>query len=270
MAEVDPTVRAIMIENPRTVLPQAPAVRAAQIMVQSRIRHLIVAENHEEVVGVLSERQILKHFSPWLAEMSEGERSRTAPPRCEAQEIMATPPITATIDTSIRAAAAVLASKKLGCLPVVGNHNHLVGLVTSVDVLRYIGRDQVPRPGDEFRVFRPSAFLGKDGRLTVPVGYFPKLKADEEILAVLAFAARSKRIGVKLFPRGDEAKAEELYGARPATVSDKYVAIPAEDFLNHYGLDIRGPLEVTEDRETGYFILSPVLSPFFHGPVDHR
>jgi len=257
-----------MIARPCTVLPEAPAVRAAQIMVQSRIRHLVVATSDDEVVGVLSERQILKHFSPWLTEVSAGNHVPATPPRCEVRQIMAQPPITVAADTSIRAAAGVLASNKVGCLPVVEGGNRLVGLVTSVDVLKFIGRDSLPQPGDEFRVFRPPAFLSQDGKLTVPAGYFPSMKPGTETLAVLAYAARSKRIGVRLLTRGDGTQ-EELQGARPAAVSDKYVAIPAEDFLKHYGLSIRGPLEVREDADTGYLVLSPVLSPSFHGPADH-
>jgi CBS domain-containing protein len=259
MADDDLTVRRIMIENPRTILPQAPAIRAAQIMVQDRVRHLVVAEENEQVVGVLSERQVLKHFSPWLSRVHLAGEAPTAPPRFEVRQIMAEPAVTVTEDTSIRRAAGILASKKIGCLPVVKDGDRLVGLVTAVDVLKFAGRHSLLQPEEEFQVFRPPAFLSKDNKLTVPVGYFAELSAEEEVLAVLAYAAPSKRIGVKLFTRGETG--EDLFGARPATLTDKYLAIPASDFLEHHGLNIRGPLVVAEDRESGYLILSPVLKP---------
>jgi CBS domain-containing protein len=259
MGDNDLTVHRIMIEDPRTVLPQAPAIRAAQIMVQDRIRHLIVAENNGQVVGVLSERQVLKHFSPWLSRLYLSGEAPTAPPRFEVRQIMAEPAVTVTEDTSIRRAAGILGSKKIGCLPVVKDGDRLVGLVTAVDVLKFAGRQSLLRPEEEFQVFRPPAFLSKDNKLTVPVGYFAELSQAEDVLAVLAYAAPSKRIGVKLFARGQAGA--DLLGARPATVTDKYLAIPAADFLEHHGLNIRGPLVVAEDRESGYLILSPVLKP---------
>lgn len=254
----DPSVRTILIEYPQTILPGAPAIRAAQMMVQHRIRHLVVAENHEEVVGVVSERQILKCFSPWLGADTAGPPPGPIP-RCEVREIMAKSPVTVTADTSIRRAAALMAAKKIGCLPVVNPPTRLVGLITAVDVLKYIGCNQLPDRQDDFTVFRPPAFLTESGVLTVPVGYFSELEEAEELLAVLAYAPRTKRIGVKVFARGNGGRA--MVGARPATLTDKFLTIPAKDFLDHYSLQVRGALDVTEHKQTGYLVLSPTLKP---------
>lgn len=259
MDDVDWTVRKIMIGNVRTVLPQAPTVRAAQILVQCRIRHLVVAESDGEVVGVLSERQVLKHFSPWLTGVSVETRPETPPPRCEVREVMAHPPITVRPETSLRTAADILASKKIGCLPVVEEGRRLVGLLTAVDLLRFFGRSYAPQPQEEFHVFAPPAFFSENGNLTMPVGYFPERHSAAEVLAVLAYAPKGKRIGVRLFERGEEG--QDLGGARPAMVTDKYVVIPAEDFVKHYNLNVRGPFEVAKNAQTGYLVLSPVLKP---------
>ncbi len=259
MASEDLTVRGIMVEDVITVLSKGLAVLAAQTMVRNRVRHLVVTESHGEVVGVLSERQVLKHFSAWLTKVGEGSEVQTLLPRCEVREIMAKPPITVTEGTSIDAAAAILASNKIGCLPVVRDGNRLVGLVTAVDVLKFIGRGHVPEPEEEFEPFRPPAFLSEDGKLTVPAGYFSQEKSEEKILVLLAYSPRSKRISVKLLAR--EQQGQDLLGARPATLTDKYLAIPAKDFLEHHNLNIRGLLTVAENKETGCLILSPVLKP---------
>lgn len=260
MANDEWTVRRMMIEDVRTVLSEAPAVRAAQIMVQSRIRHLVVTETGGEVVGVVSERQILKHFSPWLSEVAPSAEVQTPFPRCQVRDIMAQPPITIRANTSIRAAAGIFAAKKIGCLPVVQGRNHLVGLVTAVDVLKFVGRHHLPEAEEQFAVFRPPAFLSKDMKLTVPAGYFPEQDPQKEVSVILAYARSSKRIGVKLLTRGAQ-EGEDLLGARPATFSDKYLAIPAEDFLKHHNLNIRGSLEVVQNKDTGYLVLSPILKP---------
>jgi len=253
------TIQRIVIEHGRSILPQAPLIRAAQIMAEHSIRHLVVTETDREVVGVLSERQILKHFSPWLSQINDGSEPPPEFPRCDVKDIMARPPITVTATTSIRKAAGVLAANKIGCLPVVQGRNKMMGLVTATDLLKFVGGNHLPEVSEDFEVFRPPAFLKEDGELTVPAGYFPTTESKQEILAVLAYAAGSKRIGVKLCQRGDEGL--ELDGARAATVTDKYVAIPAADFLKHHNLTIRGSLNVCEDVGTGYLVLSPMLKP---------
>ncbi|OHB78661.1 MAG: hypothetical protein A2W31_00480 [Planctomycetes bacterium RBG_16_64_10] len=256
----DLTVRQIMIENCCTIPPQAPLIRAAQAMAQFRIRHLVVAETDRAVVGVVSERQILKHFSPWLSKIHDGSQPELPFPRCAVQDVMAHPPITVTSTTSIRAAAAILSTKKIGCLPVVrGRNQKMVGLVTATDLLKFVGGNHLPEVGEDFQVFRPPAFVKEDGELTVPTGYFAQMEPGREVLAVLAYAARNKRIGLKLCQRDDEGV--ELHGARPATITDKYVSIPAADFLKHYNLNIRGSLDVSTDDGTGYLVLAPVLKP---------
>lgn len=255
----DLTVQRIMIENGRSILPQAPLIRAAQIMAEYRIRHLVVTETDGEVVGVLSERQILKHFSPWLSQISNRTQPQPAFPRCDVKDIMAQPPITVRANTSMRKAAGILAANKIGCLPVVHGGKKMVGLVTATDLLKFVAGNHLPEVGDDFQVFRPPAFLKEDGELIVPAGYFPETESEQEVLAVLAYAPGGKRIGVKLFQRGDQTV--QLDGARPATVTNKYVAIPAGDFLKHHNLNIRGSLDVSDDSGSGYLVLSPVLKP---------
>lgn len=259
VANHDLTVEEIMISDVRTILPEAPAARAVRIMIALGIRHLVVIDGAREVVGVLSQRNVLAHFSPWLNKLKSDDGCETPAPRYEVREIMVAPAITVTADTPVRTAAAVLAANKIGCLPVVDRDRCLVGLLSSVDLLEFVGRNHLPEPEEEFSVFMPPAFLGEDDNFVIPIGYFPQQNGPEETLAVLAYAKQSKRIGVKVFRRGEEG--EDLLGARPATVTDKFVSIPAKDFLEHHGLNIRGPLEVSRNAKTGYFVLSPVLKP---------
>lgn len=259
MGYYDLTVRKIMIEGARTILPDAPAVQAAQVMVQSRIRHLVVAETDTEVVGVISERQILKHFSPWLSKWHEDIESGAPFPRCTVRDFMSQPAVTVSMDTSIRSAAAIMASKKIGCLPLVRGRKKMAGLVTATDVLKFVGADRLPGPEEELQVFQPPAFVTDKGDITVPVGYFREMEPEKEVLVVLAYAKQSRRIGVRLSQR--EKEGADLFGSRPATLTDKYLAIPAADFLKHHNLNIRGALEVSEDNRSGYLLLSPVLKP---------
>jgi len=180
---------------------------------------------------------------------------------------MSQPPITATPESPIRTAADVMASEKIGCLPVVKGGKCLVGIVTTIDVLRFIAGNQSSHGNEEFHVYMPPAFLSKDREFILPAGYFPDAKLEEGLLAILSYAPKGKRIGVRLCVRSHQE--EVLLGARPAGTTDKYVTIPAADFLDYYNLNIRGPLEITQTETSGYVILSPILSPTFRNSTDH-
>ena len=264
----EPIVRDIMIRDVRTVLPQAPVIRAAQMMAKHQIRHLVVIDSLGPVVGVVTQRQILKHFSPWLTGADFETGGQASPPPLEVHQIMTTPAVTVTPNATIAAAARIFAKEKIGCLPVVEHGKRLAGIVTTIDVLRFVAGNRPVHSDEEFQVFMPPAFLNKDREFVLPTGYFPDTKLEESLLAVLSYAPASKRIGVRLLQNSQQPR-QEMLGACPAVGTEKYVKIPAGDFVEHHHLNIRGPLEVTQTETSGYVILSPVLSPTFHGGADH-
>jgi acetoin utilization protein AcuB len=58
----------------------------------------------------------------------------------EIARVMSTPPIVITPGATIEQAAAVMAAKRIGCLPVLEDDD-LVGMVTETDILRWVARD---------------------------------------------------------------------------------------------------------------------------------
>ena len=259
MADDGLIVRNIMAKDVQTITPETPAARAARTMINLQIKHLVVTDGDGEVVGVISQRNIMTYLVSLVGAGESRGRPANDSAGCEVRKIMAEPPITVTADTPIRTAAAILASNKIDCLPVVVGRKRLIGLLTGIDLLEFVGRNQLPEPEEEFQVFMPPAFLSEDNQLRLPVTYFPAHRTDRELFAVLAYATRSKRMGVKLLPGGqDKGKTQ---GARPATVSGEHVHVQVGDFLEHYGLKIHGSLEVAEDAKSGYFVLSTAPSP---------
>ena len=91
---------------------------AREQMELARIRHIPVVDEHERVVGIVSSRDLL--------------RSRPSRP---IRELMTHPVITVRADTPAHHAAALLRAKKFGSLPVVGEDEQLVGIVTETDFL---------------------------------------------------------------------------------------------------------------------------------------
>jgi len=126
------TVQSVMVEWVRKVFPETPALKAAETMARAKIRHLVVTNTDGNVVGVFSQRDVLKHFSSWLSEVSADTDSS---PPFHVREVMSTPPITVAPDTPLREAAAMMVSENIGCLPVVDRDGRLVGVMSSVDLL---------------------------------------------------------------------------------------------------------------------------------------
>jgi CBS domain-containing protein len=118
-------VREVMVEAPMTVNADDDIALALQMMLWRGVRHLPVLRD-ERLVGVVSERDI-------LAGRLEGE-SFYSPSSRPVAELMTSPVEVAFPTQEIAEAAAVMATKKLGCLPVL-EAGRLVGLLTATDLL---------------------------------------------------------------------------------------------------------------------------------------
>ena len=102
-------------------------------MATKQLRHLPVLEQGE-VVGMVTQRDLFK--AAMSSTMGYGEKAQQAYLRSvHVKEIMTYPVVTIAPDTSIAAAAEMLITKGIGCLPVVEGAT-LVGMLTKTDLLR--------------------------------------------------------------------------------------------------------------------------------------
>ena len=134
-AEMNTTIREIMMNSPVTLAPGDTLDLANDIMSLGRIRHIPIVEDGR-VEGVLSQRDL---FGAAVA-IVLGLKSREQKDLLKSfriKEVMRHPVITISPDASVKEAAQLMAEKKIGCLPVV-EANNLVGLVTLTNVLRYV------------------------------------------------------------------------------------------------------------------------------------
>lgn len=116
----------IMRHPVETATATEDAEAALERMRRKRIHHLVVKDG-AEIVGVLSTRDFAG---------PEGERrtSRTVGG-------LMTPVAVKVRDTSsVRHAAILMRGQNLGCLPVVDAHAHVVGIVTTSDLLALVGK----------------------------------------------------------------------------------------------------------------------------------
>ena len=88
-----------------------------------RIRHAPVLDEEKRLVGLISDRDLLR---------ADRERQKTV------ADIMTTRVLAAAPETPIREAAGTMADRRIHCLPVVDEQSRLIGMLTVTDILRCI------------------------------------------------------------------------------------------------------------------------------------
>jgi acetoin utilization protein AcuB len=130
------TVDAIMSRDVESVGPDMSLMEIQDTLRKHGFRHLLVIED-DALVGVISDRDVLRVVSPFLNTLSEAPRDIKTLMR-PAREVMRTDPVSIHPDTSIKEAASTLLEHTISCLPVVNDENQIEGIVTSKDLLRYL------------------------------------------------------------------------------------------------------------------------------------
>ena len=110
---------------------------AKEIMEWGHTRHVPVVNAANEVVGMVSHRDLLvASIASNNKKISELERKQHLW-TISVQEVLRSPVITISPTASIQEAACLLRRHKMGCLPVVEN-GKLVGIITDYDLLRAV------------------------------------------------------------------------------------------------------------------------------------
>ena len=129
----------IMNRDLVTVDKQASLRRARRIPDQHRIRHLLVVDD-KRLVGIVTDRDLRQAAPSSKSPLTINERQEFMD-ELKVLEVMSRKLITASPTTTIREAAKVMVSEKIGCLPVVDG-NQLVGIVTQSDLLEMLVRGE--------------------------------------------------------------------------------------------------------------------------------
>jgi acetoin utilization protein AcuB len=107
-----------MTRNPVTITGEVTAKQALEIMEQRQVRHLPVLDDGESLVGIVSEKVLLR-----------------AGAEDPVKEIMAAEVVTVTEYTALEEAARIMADHRISSLPVMRN-GRLVGIITETDLFK--------------------------------------------------------------------------------------------------------------------------------------
>lgn len=133
------TVETIMTEFVVRVNMDDP-VRVIQFKLeQGHFHHLLVVDG-DRLVGVISDRDLLRALSPFVGTYSERPLDLNTLKR-RAHQIMSRNPVTVQRHTNIADAARILLDRNVSCLPVLEANGDIAGILTWRDLLRYFSGD---------------------------------------------------------------------------------------------------------------------------------
>jgi acetoin utilization protein AcuB len=123
---IGPTeVADVMTGKVVTLSPHHSFNDAANLMNDRYFRHCVVVDNSRKVVGVISDRDIMRALA-----RNPNSRSKSL------DQIMTSNPITVKRSTPIVDAVSKIVAKRINCLPVVDDDGAVCGIVTSTDLLK--------------------------------------------------------------------------------------------------------------------------------------
>ena len=127
-------VRELMTGALITAPSDTPVLDARHLMVQRRIRHLLVTSESGELLGIITDRDIRLNLPSQATSLSVWELNHLLT-RLTVGKVMTQSVITVGPDREARDAAQLMLDHKIGALPVVDG-GRLVGIVTETDLLR--------------------------------------------------------------------------------------------------------------------------------------
>ena len=127
-------VKTIMTTDLITVNPQTKLSSVRQIFMSHKIHHLPVMDK-DKLVGLVTT------YDMWKNEIAPSEYADANVSRVMTTSIAKIRP-----HDKIGTAAELFLDNRFHALPVINEHNHLVGIVTSFDVMLYQFKKEYPNP----------------------------------------------------------------------------------------------------------------------------
>jgi acetoin utilization protein AcuB len=130
------TVADLMSRRVVTIDADAKLAAARDLFERHRFHHLVVTEG-KRVVGIVSDRDLLKALSPFLSTLAERAMDADTLNR-PVHSIMTRKVISTPLDATIDAVSGRIVKHGISALPVLDDAGGLVGIVSWKDILRWL------------------------------------------------------------------------------------------------------------------------------------
>ncbi len=128
-------VARIMTKRVFTIKMDDTLEQIQKIFEKHKFHHLLIVEDGE-LIGIISDRDVLKELSPHVNTLSEDSRDRQTLKK-KAHQIMSRKPITVGTDTLVKDAASIMLKNNISCLPVVSPSESIAGILSWKDILKF-------------------------------------------------------------------------------------------------------------------------------------
>jgi len=129
-------VREIMTPNPITAGPDMPVPQALRLMEERKIRRLPIVDSHGRLVGIVSDKDLLKAAPSSATTLSVWEIPSLLS-NLKLESVMTRDVITVGEKAALEEAARIMSDRKIGGLPVMQGPD-LVGIITETDLFKVL------------------------------------------------------------------------------------------------------------------------------------
>ena len=136
---LDVPVERVMTREARTIEAGSALSDAAEAMLQGGFRHLPVIDGEGRLVGILSERDLRTRLWDAVENLPAATLDTLAAPVSSA---MTPDPLSVGPRARLGEAIEIFADDRVGALPVIDEDDRLLGILSYVDVLVFLGRRQ--------------------------------------------------------------------------------------------------------------------------------
>ncbi len=127
-------VRDWMTTEVVTVTPETPMPEASKLLKEHDIRRVPVVDKQGRLRGVVS-RGDVKAASPSKATTLDVHEIYYLIESIRCKDIMTSPAFSVSLTDTVESAAMFMREKHIGCMPVVDEHEKVVGVITDSDIL---------------------------------------------------------------------------------------------------------------------------------------
>jgi acetoin utilization protein AcuB len=128
-------VRSIMTARVVTVEMDDRLDVVKQIFDTLKFHHLLVVDDRKKLIGIVSDRDLLKALSPYVGSAAETTRD-IATLNKRVHQIMSRNPITLHPEAEIEDCVQLFLGQRISCIPIVNRDFKPVGVVSWRDVLK--------------------------------------------------------------------------------------------------------------------------------------
>ncbi len=104
-----------------------------------QIRHIPVVDSEKRLTGIVTQRDLFHAISPRRTESGD-YYSKAALDAFVLKYVMTPDPVALKAHDMLREAVHIFSEFKYGCIPIVDDQKHLIGIISQVDILKLFDR----------------------------------------------------------------------------------------------------------------------------------